>query len=163
MKKEIKIFKKILSPIGFSYINKFFYNKNKEVTVSVNIQKSNYSDDHYINIGIWMNALGGETINPKIHMCHIMFRADSLLLNNDLGIDVGKTLNFNEENIQDRINSLKDFSRLLFAPLISKFLSLELIAEAYKSGCLSNALLDADAREFLNRKILLKTHNTSNF
>ncbi len=84
-------------------------------------------------------------------MCHIMFRADSLLLNNDLGIDVGKTLNFNENNIQDKMEYLNDFSRLLFVPLISKFLSLELIGEAYKSGYLSNALLDADAPEFLNK------------
>jgi len=151
MKKVIEIFKKTLSTIGFSYFNKYFHIKNKELTLITNIQKSNFSDDHYTNIGIWMNAISGENINPTIHMCHIMFRAENLLLNNDLGIDVGKTLNFNEDNIQDKMEYLNDLSRLLFVPLISKFLSLELIREAYKSGYLSNALLDADAREFLNK------------
>ena len=55
-----------------------WYLENDETILVVNLQKSNYGDQYYVNLAVWVKALGDATY-PKENKCHICLRIDSLV------------------------------------------------------------------------------------
>ena len=55
-----------------------WYRANDAVITVVNLQKSDYSRNYYINVAFWLKALGEEKF-PKAHVCHVGIRLDMLL------------------------------------------------------------------------------------
>src|SRR5215472_12199781 len=55
---------------------------NEEVVQLVNLQKSQWGNQYYINFAIWLKALGQPPRDLKEHQCHIRLR-DSDLVEDD--------------------------------------------------------------------------------
>ena len=75
---EKKEFKKTLEALlhkyGFSYINKSYYCSNEELIVVVSVQKSDYSQDYYINYGFLIKSIYPDKIYPKDCECDFFGR-----------------------------------------------------------------------------------------
>ena len=67
-----------LKEAGFKKQAGNWYRSNDEIILMVNIQKSQYGDQYYINIGIALKSLGVVQY-PKEHNCHIRFRLTALV------------------------------------------------------------------------------------
>lgn len=53
-----------------------WYINGKDAIVVINLQKSNWSELHYINFGIWLNAFG-DTQFPQLNHCHLYYRIEN--------------------------------------------------------------------------------------
>jgi hypothetical protein len=66
-----------LGVAGFSRKGDSWYRQNAEILEIVNLQKSQYGNQHYLNYALWLKALG-EPAFPKEEKCHIRMRVDDL-------------------------------------------------------------------------------------
>ena len=66
-----------LKTAGFKKRSLSWYLDGKDTVVIVNLQRSNWSKDYYINIGIWLKALGNEAF-PKHYKCPMDWRVEEL-------------------------------------------------------------------------------------
>ncbi|MDH6264643.1 hypothetical protein M2360_000024 [Rhizobium sp. SG_E_25_P2] len=64
-------------PVGSVY----FYKAHPEITCVVNLQKSQWGPQHYINAGVSFFRLS-PTRRPKVSGLHILWRADSVIQDN---------------------------------------------------------------------------------
>jgi hypothetical protein len=63
---------------GFQKKSGSWYLNGFETVVVANLQKSNYGEQYYVNLAIWLKALGDDLF-PKEHKCHIRLRLGSLV------------------------------------------------------------------------------------
>ena len=64
------LFDKTLREQGFKKAAGSWYSDRPETVLVVNLQKSQYGYSFYINLGIWLKAVG-ESVAPKEHHCHV--------------------------------------------------------------------------------------------
>jgi hypothetical protein len=69
-----------LKTAGFKKRSLSWYLNGKDIIVVVNLQRSDWSKFYYINIGIWLKALGDESF-PKHYKCHMNWRVERLFPN----------------------------------------------------------------------------------
>jgi len=149
MKEIKKIFTEELSKFGFK-LKKDWYFKNEELIIVVNLQKSNYSDMYFFNVGIWINQISTEFEFPKENKCHIRFRAERLFpeILDDLHPLV--ILNF-EEKLNDRLVKTRKFLSDYLSPSLNSFKNVENICEMYRNGQLSYAYVRKEVKEICNK------------
>lgn len=70
-------FASTLKSAGFSRRADSWFTETNDAVLVANLQKSNFGDQYYVNLGIWLKALG-EARSPKEHKCHIRIRATAL-------------------------------------------------------------------------------------
>ncbi len=137
-----------LNPANFKLKSNAWYKENEENTIVVELQKSNYSESYFLNIAVWLKALGDNQF-PKERFCHIRMRADSYFT--DSGAEIADTLDFSETELDSEKSASID--RLLLEkvlPLSDKLSSIEGLKELYKKGELGNVFLHKNARELLS-------------
>jgi len=66
-----------LKAAGFEKRSLSWYLDGRDTIVVISLQRSNWSKDYYINIGIWLKALGDETL-PKHYKCPMNWRVERL-------------------------------------------------------------------------------------
>jgi hypothetical protein len=148
MKRLAAIFLKSLSPLGFcSSKNNFFLDGN-DVVVVINLQKSNYDKNHFLNVGIWIKAIGGENKSPAENSCHIRSRADGFIDRSYPESKFGKLLNHDAERQRELPDAISEH----LYPLIEKMRSTDSLAQMYREGNLTNAFINKEARDFLSRE-----------
>jgi len=67
-----------LVPVGFKKKASSWFRRSDEVTEVVNLQRSRYGPQHYLNFGLWLCTLGAEPF-PKPARCHVYTRVESLV------------------------------------------------------------------------------------
>ena len=67
------------SRYGFRGVRaKDFYRERPETICVLNLQKSSWGPQFYLNAAVWLTRLGPER-RPKEYNCHIIWRVDSLM------------------------------------------------------------------------------------
>ncbi len=54
-----------------------WYIDGKDTLVVINLQKSDWNEQYFINLGIWLKALG-EPSFPQYYRCHLYYRLESI-------------------------------------------------------------------------------------
>ncbi len=73
--KIILQFKPLFKKEGFNKIKSTWYKSTNDLIFIFNIQGSLYSSLYYINVGIYIKALGNEKRPPE-YLCHLKSRID---------------------------------------------------------------------------------------
>lgn len=89
-------FDKVLRPEGFRRKADHWYRRTGELVQLVNLQKSPWGKQYYINIAWWLNDLGTEQF-PKEHRSHLRGRCNTFLSQ--------------DRRILDRLLDFEDLSR----------------------------------------------------
>jgi len=134
---------KALRDAGFFRKAGSWYRSGADAIVVLNLQKSDFGDNYYLNIGINLKALSQESF-PKVNICHIQMRADDLLDE----VTFLRCFNLDKGVIAD----LKVFIDLLdrkLLHLLNDFLCIDRLREQYKNATFKKALLFWQARELL--------------
>jgi hypothetical protein len=63
----------VMKKNGFRRKSKSWYLRTDDTILVVNLQKSIYGDQYYVNLAVWLKALG-ENVFPKEYHCHIRSR-----------------------------------------------------------------------------------------
>lgn len=122
---------------------------NGDETVRVlNLQKSSYGPQYYINIGVWLNYLGQAEL-PKVSKCHIQFRWESLIPQDEKRLE--RLLDLAEKSLSDHDRAF-EISNLLEAYVLPFFCiaeTLNSLRTLYKSDRWPVSLVSVKAQEIL--------------
>jgi hypothetical protein len=73
-KKDLKkTFATPLERAGCTKKGQTWYLDGKDVLIAINLQKSDWNDLYYVNIGFWLKGLGAATF-PAFYDCHLYYR-----------------------------------------------------------------------------------------
>lgn len=145
-----KIFTKELLVLGFKR-NKDWYFKNNELTIVINIQKSNYGMHYFLNIGVWFNEISDEFEFPKEFKCHLRFRSEDLFSNIPEELSPINILNLEKED-KNRIEKVEKFLKEYFCPALRVFMDITSICKMYNEGKLSYALIKKEVIEICQKR-----------
>jgi hypothetical protein len=136
---------KVLRAHGFSKSGATWHRDEEETTLVVNLQKSQYSDKFYVNLAVWLKALGNET-NPKEHKCHIRGRLDAV------AGDAAETL-FDCENTTlsdvDRAKAIESSLTDHAIPFLLECRSVALLNKQLKRGKLNRFFVVKEVNELV--------------
>jgi len=74
--KILGIIKNILKKEGYKKKSNSFYKTYNDVIFVINLQKSQWGERFYINIGLWYKKIEAEMEFPKEYQCHLRFRIE---------------------------------------------------------------------------------------
>lgn len=137
-----------LKKLGFTKKSNSWYLVNEEVVLVVNLQKSQYGEQHYVNLGVALKSFGADGF-PKEHLCDIRFRLSSVVPKErreecDIAFDLEKGLTDQERRVV-----VIDFFERYGLSLLMVCQSISSLAEAYKSGKLPEWAASKRAADFL--------------
>ena len=66
-------FDAVLKPAGFKRKSDTWYSSRHDTVLILNLQKSTFGQQYYVNLGVWLKALG-ENETPKENHCHVRCR-----------------------------------------------------------------------------------------
>lgn len=67
----------VLKSVGFENKGQSWYLDGDDSIVVLNLQKSDFDEKYYVNLGVWLKSLGGVAF-PSENKCHIQARLTSL-------------------------------------------------------------------------------------
>jgi len=123
-----------------------WYLDGKDSTIVVNLQKSNFNEEYFMNIGIWLKALGIATF-PSFNKCHLYFRLEKLFPED-------RALILNSLSLE-RTNSqlLDDFSQFIILkmiPFLQHCTEENQLIEFMKVGRFKNGIISKEAKDYLS-------------
>jgi len=145
-----KAFKKTIAEAlegnGFVKKGQSWYYDGKDVLIVFNLQKSDWDELYYINLGFWLNAFGKSTF-PQHNHCHLDFRAESLFPDKrDLLLASCSLVKSNDALLKDLSSFLAD--RLV--PFLLECTDEVKLRELMSQGKLRQGLVLSNARDYLS-------------
>lgn len=150
MKEIKKVFTDELSLFGFKKQSKDWFYTNENLVVVVNLQKSNYEKLYFLNIGIWLNEIGGENINPKENVCHIRMRAERLFDSIPQNLNPRELFDFNNSILEEKVKDVKTFLCDYFCPMLIKLTDVDSLKLLYREHLFKYAYIENRTRELLS-------------
>lgn len=137
---------------GFLRKSTNWYREMNETILVINLQKSNYGDQYYINLGILVKdlpAYPGSKPQPKAHQCHIQMRMGSEEPAEEKHLE--QLLNRDDKTIAsiDRRLGIKQAIRLIALPFLDQCSTVDGIRNAYSQGKLDRAAVFKTVRDSL--------------
>jgi hypothetical protein len=128
------------------YINKgqSWYLDGVDSIVVFNLQKSDFAEKYYVNIGVWLKQLGDESF-PASHRCHISTRLDSLFKDRIELID--RACRVDAEN--PYLEAFLELVRDEFLPFAAACGSMSWLRRAYREQVFASTLIFKEARALL--------------
>ncbi|WP_052519602.1 DUF4304 domain-containing protein [Archangium violaceum] len=133
---------------GFKARGTSWYKHAPDSLLVVNLQKSLYGPQYYINLAAWVKQLG-EAEAPKEHQCHIRVRATSLPTSNAEAL--GHALNLEDESMdtKQRESFIARFMREDAIPFLQSLGTWEGIRAAVNGGKLKKGLIYKEVQALL--------------
>jgi Domain of unknown function (DUF4304) len=148
--KTIKeIIKKSLSKAGYSKKSDTWYFRNDEVVLLVNLQKSQYGNQYYLNCGVGLKSLGVVDF-PKEYQCHIRFRIEGVMPEGSEK-NIAALLNLEDMSISE-IQRKDEISKLIaeyVLPTLTALSSINGISETIHSGVLKKAMIHKQVKDLV--------------
>ena len=138
-----------LKEVGFKKKSDSWYWQNDEVVLMVNLQKSQYGDQYYVNGGVALKALGSSEF-PKEHQCHIRFRLTAVA-SDDETKQIEAAFDLEDKSFPDhqREEEISRLVRDVALPILQGCSSESGISETVKSVKLGNAMIHKKVKDFL--------------
>jgi len=138
-----------LKNAGFKKKSDSWYWSNDEVVLVVNLQKSQYGDQYYVNCAVALKSLGAIQF-PKEHHCHIRFRLTSIVSDQERE-EIGIVFDLENGSVTDqkRTEEISRLIRDIALPILKGCSSRDGIAETYKSGILRKAFVHKQVKNLV--------------
>lgn len=135
-------------PLGFSKRGENWYADRVESILVINPQKSQYSQQYYLNLGIYFKGLGTNLI-PKEQDCHLRARLCALV-DAHTAKEIEAILNFNHvESFSERQKSLSALIENNGLPFLEAYSSLAGVRVGHSEGRLDALAVSKALREKL--------------
>lgn len=122
-----------------------WYLNGRDAIIVVNLQKSNWDDSYYLNIGIWLKVLG-DAIYPQYNHCHLYFRAEALFPEQQDLIRMSCDL---EMATLEILVELTKFIENMLIPFLRECTDGNGLKKFTKQGLLEKGLVRIEARRYL--------------
>ena len=122
-----------------------WYLDGDDAIVVFSLQKSDWNDEYFINIGIWLKALGKAEF-PQENDCHLSYRAERLFPTEQELIREGASL---EKGDMEILNRLSEFIGTRFIPFLRECTKVNKLRELMANGTLRHGFIRKDAKLYL--------------
>lgn len=134
---------------GFKKKSDSWYWRNDEIVLLVNLQKSQYGDQYYVNCGVALKSLGAVEF-PKEHHCHIRFRLTAVVSDEERkGIEAVFDLENDSLSDHQRKDEIPRLIRDIALPILNGCSSRDGITEALRSGKLAKAMVHKQFKDLI--------------
>ena len=130
---------------GFQKHSDTWYRRCPDLVQVLNLQKSQYGNQYYLNVGIYVPSIGAASSQwPKEHQCHVRMRAKTLV--SEESKDVARfesAMDLEDGSVSNDMRE-QEIGRFLdehVASFLDSAKSLEDLRSLIGSGRLSNALV----------------------
>jgi hypothetical protein len=123
-----------------------WYLDGEDAIIVLNLQKNDWDEEYFINIGMWLKALG-DADYPQENKCHLSYRAERLFPGEQELIRTGASLrNSNTKMLAD----LTEFLKIKVIPFLMECTHESKIRELLTMGKLKNGFVSKDAKAYLS-------------
>jgi hypothetical protein len=133
---------------GFSQKSMTWFRDLEEVVLVAELQKSNYGNQYYVNLGVLVKGLprSGKKMPPKEHECHIRSRLESP--SPEMNTKIKQALDLDDQSIdeEERRHRVEKAVSEIAIPFLLQCGSCEKIRAAHLRGALDNTLMHKDVR-----------------
>ena len=138
--------KDVLGYAGFSRRGDSWFRTTDEVVEVLNLQKSQWGNQYYLNYALWLLPLG-ETKFPKEERCHVRFRVDAIV---SPGADLVRLLDLDADSSDaERRSKLVAVLTSELLPFAEACRTLSGLRSLYDAGKLSKAFVHIAAKRVL--------------
>jgi hypothetical protein len=123
-----------------------WYLDGEDAVIVVNFQKSNFNEEYFMNIGIWLKAFG-VALFPKENLCHLSFRVERLFPEDWEIVRNGLSL---EKANQQTLLDLSEFIKLKLIPFLEDCTKKHKLVEFMATGRFKSGLINKEAKDFLS-------------
>ncbi len=142
------IFKPVLKQAGFLKHGATWHKSIEEAVLVLNLQSSEWSDDYYVNLGIYYKRLGVNYRPPESH-CHVRIRLERLVDNRESFL---LALDFEEEmDASARTDILTNAIIETGLPWLTEMARIEKLAEFLQQE--RNLFVHKDVRNLLRKLV----------
>lgn len=136
-----------LGRAGFGKKSDNWYRNGDGVVQVVNLQKSQYGNQYYINAGVAMRSLGADLF-PKEQQCHVRFRLSAVSPPEKESM-INESLNLDKSRFSDpeRASQLSMLIEDILLEVFGKCDSEQRLLEAVKSGMFDRAMVHRRVKE----------------
>jgi hypothetical protein len=150
MKRIKKLFTEQLKPFDFVKQSTDWYYNNDELTMVINLQKSNYDKLYFLNVAIWLNETNGINQFPKENHCHIRMRAEDLFKSIPKALNPRELFDFNVSISDKKIEDVNIFLKEYFGPSLNNLKSIDSLKVLYREDFFKYSYLEKNARTILS-------------
>lgn len=131
----------------FSKKNGSWYRASADMITVVELQKSQYGHQYYVNLALWIMSLG-EDSTPKEQNCHVRTRLGSIV--GEKGKQVSDLFNLDtSEEDNHRSEALKVLLSETFLPILDTLQNSNNLYTPLGRRILKNSLVNRQAQEYL--------------
>jgi len=155
----VNFFEPTLKAFGFRKSRQTWYLRKDEVVLVVNVQGSQWGNQAYVNLGVYLRALGDE-VRPPLSHCHILQRLGQLV-GRENALRLMELLDFDKKiSADDRSAELRRLLENFGMPWLQQFDSLESARKVLRSDS-PRPLVDPNALPILGWTLQEWQGNTS--
>jgi hypothetical protein len=138
---------KFLKGHSFTVKGNTWYSVRDDVVQVLNLQKSQWGAQYYVNLGVWVKAIEGSE-KPPSHKCHIQMRLSALSHCTQLMKDAfdEETKNISETQRDELV--VQAISQAAI-PFFDSLLNIEDIKKAIQEGSLKKGMVHAKLKEYI--------------
>lgn len=141
----------ILAPAGFRRRKDSWYRMNEDTISLVNLQKSQYGGQYYLNLAVYLRDLDKAT-SPAEHQSHIRVRLTAIAGSEASAIDGALDLEKANMSTEQRKGILGRALSEIALPFLVERSVLPHLRELHAQGQLGPVLITKDARELLEAR-----------
>ena len=141
----------VLKPAGFRRTGENWRRTSADTHQVVNLQKSEFDEQRFLNIGFWIRSLGPGVSAPRESKCHVRVRGDRIADNSRSEWNLHSVLALSEARLADdeRLSLLRDYLEQDLLPFCDTAETLLGLAQLAAQSVLSAAFVHKDARPLL--------------
>lgn len=140
-------FDDFMKSVGFSKKSGSWYRTGDGVVTVVELQRSQYGKQYYINVALWLLALGDATA-PREHACHVRTRLSRLV--GDSESELAALLDLDTLRADsDRRTALASFLDKHLVPVLDASVSVDVLRTTVGRRLIEASLVSGPARAFL--------------
>jgi hypothetical protein len=145
----VRAFETLLKAHGFQKHKGSWYLDQPETILVANLQKSDWGDQYFVNLAIWIMRLG-HMPRPKENLCHLRMRLEMLAGQASRKFFDAEDFSISDEARETGIASLMAEHAI---PFLDSCASLEGISEMLKQGKLKKGFVHRDVRGLLANEV----------
>jgi hypothetical protein len=143
-----EVFESVLAPAGFRRRKDTWYKTNEDTITLVNLQKSQYGGQYYVNLAVYLRDLGKAT-SPSEYQSHIRVRLTAIAESAAAAIDEALDLERTGVSAKKRKDVIARAVTMIALPFLADRSVLPRLRELHAQGELGPVLITKGARELL--------------
>lgn len=134
---------------GFKIVSKRYRHDGTAASILVDLQKYDFGERYFVNVGFWLRALG-DNVPVKVEHTHMYYRLESLFPSRRDAVLEGGELSHPEQPYPaNRLAAL--IQEECIPTLVALADSIDCLKRKFDAGELKSGLVRKEAREFLTK------------